>query len=245
LIGLTYILNTNQKFKGKIIPGISVIIFLENIAQISIGRSGYVALIMMVIIFFWLYPLKLSIPQKIGVVTLSITLIGLLLILTPTSRDRILLAKSQYQTSLTKSEETSIGLRVIFWKNTLEMVPKYWLLGTGTGGFEKAYIEQIKNYQNAEKVPTADPHNQYLKILIEHGILGLTTFLVLLVTLAKQQSLPPYKTIGISTLIAFCITSLTNAHFSTFNEGQFIWIWLGALLVGNSSRSSINKSNIY
>lgn len=234
LIALTYIFKANQDFKSKLLPIISVIIFLENIAQISIGRSGYVALIMMIIIFLWSYPLNISLIKKTGLIVLSVTLILLLLIATTSSRDRILLANSEFQSSLNKSEETSVGLRVIFWKNTLSMIPKYWITGTGTGGFEKAYTQHVTNLHGVDNTSTGDPHNQYLKILTEHGIFGLITFLVLLISLTQQKSLHPYKTIGVSTLIAFSITSLTNSHFSTFNEGQFIWIWVGALLAQDS-----------
>jgi hypothetical protein len=73
--------------------------------------------------------------------------------------------------------------------------------------------------------------------LIEHGVLGLAVFLSLLMLLFKQQVTNPFKAIGISSLLAIMTTSLFNSHFSTFNEGQFIWILAGSLLASETINS--------
>jgi hypothetical protein len=44
-----------------------------------------------------------------------------------------------------------------------------------------------------------------------------------------QPTTNPFKAIGVASLFAIATTSLFNAHFSTFNEGQFIWIFAGAM----------------
>jgi O-antigen ligase len=80
-------------------------------------------------------------------------------------------------------------------------------------------------------MPTHDPHNQFLKIAAEHGLLGLAVFLALLAAAFRQRGAPPpYRLLGLGVLAAWCATSLFNSHFSTFAEGRFIWLWLGACL---------------
>ncbi len=153
---------------------------------------------------------------------------------TPTSKQRIELAKHEFTSEIDQTKETSIGYRLTFWKNTLEMLPKYALLGTGTGGFEKAYANQVEGRSGTAGVVTGDPHNQYLKILVEHGILGLAVFLSIIILLLWQPTTNPFKAIGVASLLAIATTSLFNAHFSTFNEGQFIWIFAGSLLASET-----------
>ena len=153
---------------------------------------------------------------------------------TPTSQQRIELAKQEFTSEIDQTKETSIGYRLTFWNNTIEMLPKYALLGTGTGGFEKAYAVQVEGKSGTAGVVTGDPHNQYLKILVEHGAIGLAVFLSILILLLWQPTTNPFKAIGVASLLAIATTSLFNAHFSTFNEGQFIWIFAGGLLASET-----------
>lgn len=168
----------------------------------------------------------------------SLIVIFIILISSPTSNQKLLQAKYEFQNEVDQNQETSIGYRLTFWSNTVQLIPKYSLIGTGTGGFEKAYAEQVDGKTGTSGVVTGDPHNQYLKILIEHGIIGLLFFCSLLILLAKQKCTSPYRDIGLATLLAFATTGLFNSHFSTFNEGQFIWIFTGCLLASESNTSS-------
>jgi O-antigen ligase len=223
----------------RIISGLTVPLFIANIAMVAIGRSGYVAIIVMTIAFLFLQLEKLSIAKRI-VISIAIFLaISALLLNTQTSRDRIELAKQEFVSEVDQTKETSIGYRLTFWKNTIEILPKYVLLGTGTGGFEKAYANQVEGKSGTAGVITGDPHNQYLKILVEHGIIGLAVFLSILILLVKQPITNPFRAIGIASLLAIATTSLFNSHFSTFNEGQFIWIIAGAMFAAEKVSTRI------
>jgi O-antigen ligase len=217
----------------------SIPFFFLNIALIAIGRSGYVALILMTVTFIFIRLETISIAKKLLVCIAGILIISGLLLNTQTSRDRIELAKQEYISGQISAEHTSIGLRLSFWKNTIEMLPKYALLGTGTGGFEKAYANQVNEKSGPASVVTGDPHNQYLKILVEHGIIGLAIFLSILILLLKQPITNPFRAIGIASLLAIATTSLFNSHFSTFNEGQFIWIIAGAMFAAEKVSTRI------
>lgn len=75
--------------------------------------------------------------------------------------------------------------RLIRWKITSSILPKYYLKGTGLGGFPTAYAQAQANYFSSadalivEKRIVGYPSyafNEYLQILIEHGIVGLLLF---------------------------------------------------------------------
>lgn len=224
------LMNASVSSLLRIMSSLSIPLFIANIALVSTARSGYVAILVLAVTFLFIYFEKISITKRILISSLIFLFILGILLNTQTSRDRITLAKHEFVSEIDQTKETSIGYRLTFWKNTVEILPKYALLGTGTGGFEKAYISQVEGKSGTAGIITGDPHNQYLKILVEHGIFGLATFLSLLILLLKQPITNPFRAIGIATLLAITTTSLFNSHFSTFNEGQFIWILSGALL---------------
>jgi O-antigen ligase len=234
MIAVANVLNVKLPNWLRIISALTVPLFIANIAMVTTGRSSYIALIVMAISFIFLYLTKISLLKKLTLCIVGVALLVGILASTPTSQQRIELAKHEFTSEIDQTKETSIGYRLTFWKNTIEMLSKYPLLGTGTGGFEKAYAAQVEGKSGTAGVVTGDPHNQYLKILVEHGAIGLAVFLSILILLLWQPTTNPFKAIGASSLLAIATTSLFNAHFSTFNEGQFIWIFAGSLLASEA-----------
>jgi O-antigen ligase len=234
IIALANTLNTSTPIWFRTLSCLTIPLFILNIAQVAIGRSGYIALIVLTISFIFLYFTRTSLLKKLLLCILGTAVLVGILASTPTSQQRIELAKHEFTSEIDQTKETSIGYRLTFWKNTIEMLPKYALLGTGTGGFEKAYAAQVEGKSGTAGVVTGDPHNQYLKILVEHGVIGLAVFLSILILLLWQPTTNPFKAIGVASLLAIASTSLFNAHFSTFNEGQFIWIFAGSLLASEA-----------
>lgn len=219
-----------QNWKAKTCHTLICIFFITNIASVYGGRSSYIALMSMLILAIAINH-RVSNRNKILGVISTIIIICSIFLTTPQSKDRIISAYNEIESGLNKPSTSSSGLRILFWANTIPIIQKNPLLGVGTGGFESAYKEHVQNKSGVEATITGDPHNQYLKILAEQGAIGLISFLSFLLLLTKNRSHSEITdVIGLCTLFAWSITSLANSHFSTFNEGQFIWIWLGLLL---------------
>ncbi len=229
IIALTNFKSTNQPKWLKIAFLASIPLFITNIIVISTGRSGYIALTLMMLSFVFLFYKEMPLIKKILISLLCLITLTIFMGVSNTSSQRIEQAKSEFDSGRITPEYTSVGLRLIFWENTIAMAPNYLLIGTGVGGFEKAYATQVQGKPGNAGIITGDPHNQYLKILIEHGVIGLAVFLSVIILLIKQHIKNTFRTIGISAIIAISTTSLFNSHFSTFNEGLFIWILAGAL----------------
>ena len=76
----------------------------------------------------------------------------------------------------TTNPDTSIGHRINFAKNTFELIKSSPFIGVGTGDFPAEYTKvNLKNTPTAR--PTVQPHNQYLFIQAQLGIVGLIAFL--------------------------------------------------------------------
>jgi len=94
------------------------------------------------------------------------------------------------------------------------------------------YVEGVPGWKGGG---TGDPHNQFLKILGEQGLVGLAAFLFFIGGALACPAPSPYRQIGAAVVIGWCATSLANSHFSTFVEGRLVFFWLGAMLATQTS----------
>lgn len=200
-----------------------------NILFVTPGRSGYLAFIVLITAFsFW------GIKKKTRIIfmLLSPVVILSLLLISPVAQDRIRGGIDEIKNYEQSSELTAMGVRIVMWKNTVQLLKKFEhpLLGYGTGGFEIAYREQVANQKGWQGEPVGDPHNQYMRILVEYGLAGLILFLLFIVFFFRQRIRGRAYIMGIGVLLAWCATSMFSAHFTTFVEGRFLMIWCSALL---------------
>jgi O-antigen ligase len=210
-----------------------MLMILGVLVYMTPGRSGYLAFMVVTVYFGYL----LFREKHYKILTLVFLLSSTFLLSSPLVRDRIELGVKEMQHVDTSNiESSSMGLRMTVWKNTIELIQDRPLLGFGTGGFEEAYSKKIKDSPEWEKHLMHDPHNQFLKILAEMGMLGLIVFLGMLASSLFQKSSKMYFHLGIGVLLTWCATSLFSSHFSTFTEGRFIYIWLGIMLAGESNK---------
>ncbi len=220
-----------QTLRFKIWLYIFISLAFFNIMTITFGRSGYLVTASLIMIFT-LYKVKnLKILKQFLVIGLvGIFLVGMFMS-SKVSRDRIQLGITEFSQLKTEGDPGSMGVRHYWWKHSINMIQKNPIFGIGTGAFEEGLKQEIRGLSGPAAIKTNDPHNQYLKIAVEQGFIGLGIFLSILFSafLLKNVS-HPYKLIGLGVLVSWCGTSLANSHFSTFHEGHFIWFWLGAML---------------
>ncbi len=225
------LLRYENSYVSKLGLGLAAALLVANAVFITTGRSGYLVVAVLAVVLVWGWPARAPLKRLAWASAASVLALALLAS-SPVVRDRVAQGVNEALTYRQHTEGfTSIGLRVIFLRNTLELIAERPLLGYGTGAFETAYGRKVQGRPGMEGMPSHDPHNQFLKIAAEHGLLGLLIFLALLVSAFRQRGIPPpYRLLGLGVLAAWCATSLFNSHFSTFAEGRFIWLWLGACL---------------
>ncbi|MCX7101551.1 MAG: O-antigen ligase family protein [Methylobacter sp.] len=206
-----------------------ILLFIFNIFFVSQSRSGYIAL--PVAAFFMLvniYGYK-KIPHTLGILAVAIVLITLT---STTLQQRIKLAWEENKSSQTSENLTSIGVRDIFRQNTLELIKQKPIFGYGTSSFKTVYSEHAAaKYKDWRGESVSDPHNQYLFVWLENGLVGLLIFLAYIYIAIKQGATQKsYGIIAASVLVAFATTSLFNSHFKTFPEGHLLAFFVGCLL---------------
>lgn len=131
----------------------------------------------------------------------------------------------------------SSGLRMDYYSNSLAIIRDHLLFGVGTGGFEKAYDEKIRNTAMAS---SNNPHNQYLLITVQLGVLGLGLLLYLLFTQWRMACLLPTaleQNLARGMLLTIASGSLFNSLLLDHSEGLFFAWMSGVLFAGLRARN--------
>ena len=206
-------------------------LFVLNMVFVTTGRSGYVVLgIGLGVMSLWNTSLMQRTLIMVGLPVVAILAFSF----SPRMQDYIILGVDQWMHESESKSLTSMGVRRVFYVNTLEILQDHWMIGVGTGGFKQAYAEHVTHkYDSSDwrASPTGDPHNQYLAVFAKHGIGGLAVFLVWIIAIARDKcDLPKYRMLALAILCGWCVTSLFSSHFRTFVEGHLLMTFLGALL---------------
>jgi O-antigen ligase len=133
--------------------------------------------------------------------------------------------------AIAADERNSIGLRLELYRNSLEILRDHPVVGVGTGGFPAAYADRIKG---KGMLPAQNPHNEYLLIAVQTGVIGLALLLYLFARqflLARQLASPFETHLARGLVIAMAVGCLFNSFLLDHTEGM-LYAWLTGLLYG-------------
>jgi O-antigen ligase len=208
-----------------------------NVLFLVPGRTGHLVLLVLLVylLFAWYRWKGLAVAGAvIGVV------IALTYVLPSTAlHQRAVLAYEEFSKwQPGKAQTTSVGQRLEFYRNTLEIIAQRPLLGAGTGGFRVAYEERVKG---SGKVFTHNPHNEYLMVAAQLGLAGLALLLFLFWTqwrLALLLATVREQMLARGMVLAMVIASAVSSTLIDHAEGWF-YVWMSALLFASiKSRQS-------
>ena len=124
---------------------------------------------------------------------------------------------------------TSVGIRLEFYRNTLGIIERHPLLGVGTGGFRDAYAQRV---EGTAMQPTYNPHNQYLLVTAQLGVAGLALLLLIFVQQWRCASRLPEqtcRTLARGLVLTFVIACMFSSPLIDHSESVF-FAWLSGLL---------------
>lgn len=127
--------------------------------------------------------------------------------------------------------QTSAGLRLEFYRNTLSIIADHPVLGVGTGGFPKAYADKVRG---TGAVETRNPHNELLHIMAQIGIAGLAALLCLFFLqwrLAARLALPLERRLARGLVLTIVTGCMLNSLLLDHTEG-LLYAWLTGVLYG-------------
>ena len=113
--------------------------------------------------------------------------------------------------------------RMDFYRTTLAAIPDHPLLGSGIGSWSTFYFgNDQRNY----------PHNLFLEIAFEQGLLGLTAFLALLIlvelSISRMLSASHSYFLVLGLLVFYCLA--VSLFSGDLDDNRVLWLWIGVTL---------------
>lgn len=201
---------------------------------VNSGRTGYFTLF---ITIFIIMTIMYKMNFKVIISTLILIVITLYSAynLSPNFKNRIHTIETDLNKVITNSNyNTSVGARIGFWIVTKEILKDNPLLGVGISNNinkKNEYItnNNLKNFSYVKYL--VHFHNNFLEIISQFGIIGLSLFLYLLSLIARIEIKD--KTINIlkiSTLSIFLLGSLTDMIFY-LKDTMFLFTFIVGILL--------------
>ena len=223
-----------EKFWPALLLGLLAVYFIDTMAFIVASRS---AIVTMPIMLAAVTLVHLRRRTSLIIIGVMVALVGVLWITTTGLRwgPRGLL--KDYQLYKTEQSVTSIGLRLEFWKKSVQFFSEAPVIGHGTGSLRGLFERAATDYSDSDRSKIiSNPHNQTLNIAGQWGTIGVVLLYAMWLHLLLFRGEGLVAWIGLLVVVQNMFTSLFNSHLFDFHEG---WMYvLGVGVAGGMMRAT-------
>ena len=227
--------------------GMFALLATINVLFMVQGKTGYLILLVLLAWFVWCSMAEHMRKQgkhwgwrQAGLIALTFMAVSLLAYqASPRLHDRVADFVAEYQAwTPDHGKLTSTGQRLDFYSNTAQIVAAHPLFGVGTGGFPAAFEQQI---QGKDVINTNNPHNEYLMITVQTGVLGLGLLLFLFYTQWRHAPLLPSafeQDAARGLVLAYMLNGALNSALMDHADGLFFAFMTAVLFAGLNRESN-------
>jgi O-antigen ligase len=209
--------------------------FIANIAFAETGRTTLVTLVVLVPLFGFRY---FGWRGAVAAGALGCVLAGALWISSTHLREKVTAAFEEVQLYEAGFAATSSGVRLEYWKESIDFISKSPIAGYGTGSIPMLLTRAVMRNANADHFATVNPHNQILVVAIQLGLIGTLTLLAMwIVHLRLFRGDGLISWIGSVAVVENMVGSLFNSHLSDFTQG-WIYVFAVGVLGGTELRQA-------
>ena len=205
--------------------GLLVVGAVADVLMFVQGRTGQ--LVLCVLILLWSVR-RFGLRGLVGGVAGVAALVAMSYSLSPVFQGRVAKTVTEVERAQVEPvapESSSVGVRLEWYQNTMNLITTHPLVGVGTGSFPRAYAEMVTD---PAAVKPAHPHNQYLLTGAELGIAGVVAVLAMFGTLwwkFRQAGGNLYAELGQGAVLVMAIGCIFNSLLVDHTEGLFFaWV---------------------
>jgi O-antigen ligase len=199
---------------------------VHNAVFMIIGRIAYLIL---ALLFLYYFVVTFGRRGVLAFGLAAVVVVGAAYATSTTFQERLRVAAYQVEHwKAGEASDTSIGMRFEFYTNSLDLVRARPLFGSGTGSFPVVY-ERLATERGM--VASNNPHNEYLLIAVQTGLVGIAALLYLFWQqwrLAGALRPMLYRDLGRGVMLTFAAGCLFNSLLLDHAEG-LLFAWLTAL----------------
>ena len=204
-----------------------------NVLLMVPGRTGIVVLL----VLFTYFLCRALRARGLAFAGVALAALAIIVIVSPDSmlHKRVILADDefrQWRAGVPPEPTSSIGQRLEYLRNTLQIIGENPVLGVGTGGFAKAYADRVNG---TGAVATQNPHNEFLMMIVQFGLAGLVLLTGLFVTqwrLAARLPLHYDQAAARALVLTISVASVLSSTLVDHAEGLFFVYMSGLLFAG-------------
>ncbi|MBS0287595.1 MAG: O-antigen ligase family protein [Proteobacteria bacterium] len=205
--------------RHRLVTVFVIVLMIYYLFFMNEGRIGYITFVLCSLLLAWQwYRLK-------GILLMSFLAVVMLMGAYFTSsvfsaRMNLLVQDMDFYHQGGRLLESSLGSRIQFAHASGELVAQKPIIGWGTGSFGPAYA---KLFEDQNTLLTDNPHNEYLRMSVELGLLGLIFLLGLFYQQWRLSMQLPKDIRGFcqGMLLTFMLGCLLNSWLKDFTEGYF------------------------
>ncbi len=228
-VALAYPVMTLLKERRWLLAGLLAavsLIFIVNMVFVIASRTALATMPLMLAVFAFRY------LQWREIVALGIVVVvaALAWAVTPRMCRTVETLSRDLQLYQERNIPTSAGLRLEYWKKSLQFIGEAPLAGHGTGTIRGLFQKAATGHErDATKDVVANPHNQTFGVAIQWGVIGVVVLYAMwlshLLLFLPGRGLVAW--IGLLTVVQNVLSSLFNSHVVDFHAG-----WMYVLGVG-------------
>jgi len=214
-----------RQWKISVAFGTLALAFLGDIFFVTTGRTALVVIPALIVVYgFRQAGWKGILGSSIAAVVVAM----IVWTASPYVRARVTAIYTEAESYEQQNESTSSGIRISFWKKSIDIIKSAPLLGHGTGSITEQFERAAQGQTGAGALGSTNPHNQTFAVGIQLGLLGMALLWAMWISqLVFFRGSRPVVWIGLVVVMANIIGSLFNSFIFDFTEG-----WLYVLGVG-------------
>jgi len=212
----------------KIITSFFTLTMLLNLF-ITGGRAGQIGFFVLFLVLILFYFRGRLFKGMIIFGVISSILLSIVYETIPLFKDRADKAVYEVTHFVPGKQKTSLGIRMALNKNYFQVFLENPLFGVGTGDYLDAYKEI--NEKSLYPTPVTHPHNMYMLILVQFGVLGMLLFLSIFIYQIYYgiKVKDDLQVLRIAFSLFFLVIMMVNWYLYTFNT-LFLFIYFSAIL---------------
>lgn len=197
------------------------IVFLLNIAFVAVARSTFIIFaVLLVVIALQRFAWK----GALAVLVAGAVFAGLAWVASPNLRARVYSVAQEVQDYRFQDESNSSGLRLEFWRKSLQLIAAAPVFGHGTGTVLDLFRKLASEGEGASAAVTDQPHNQTFQIAIQLGLVGAALLFGVWVShlfMFRGGGLPAW--LGVGVVVQNIVACIFNTYLLEFTLG---WIYV-------------------
>jgi O-antigen ligase len=242
LLGQAIELWRTGRVKRALAAIFTAVAFFGNILYVATART---TLVVVAVLLLLLGIRQFGWKGLLAVGLLAAPLVSLSWISSPYLRGRVIHMIEEVQDYRVGGVTTSSGMRLAFWKKSIEFIAAAPLVGHGTGTIKELFRRSAGGESGASAVITGNPHNQVLAVAIPLGAIGALVLIAMWIAhLALFSDATLMSWFGLSIVAANIVSSLFNTHLFDFTQG---WLYVfgvgitGGAILGQTRDNKVDR----